>query len=75
MPVTANDFFCHMDSFVDYRRTVYEVSERTIESNRIDLKLFKEFIERRQDDTIDGPAIIDFQYYLKRERGNGGAQL
>ncbi|MBU0675328.1 MAG: tyrosine-type recombinase/integrase [Proteobacteria bacterium] len=75
MPVTANDFFCHMDSFVDYRRTVYEVSERTIESNRIDLKLFKDFIERRKDNTIDGPAIIDFQYYLKQERGNEGGSI
>lgn len=75
MPVTANDFFGHMDSFVDYRRTVYEVSERTIESNRIDLKLFKDFIERRKDDTIDGPAIIAFQYYLKQKRGNGGGSI
>lgn len=75
MPVTAEIFFDHLDTFFDYRRTVYEVSEQTIKSNRIDLKLFKDFIDRRKDDTIDGPAIIDFQYYLKEERGNGGGSI
>ena len=75
MPVTANTFFGHLDTFLDYRRTVYEVSEQTIKSNLIDLKLFKEFIDRRRDDTIDGPAIIDFQYYLKQERGNTGGSI
>jgi site-specific recombinase XerD len=75
MPVTANTFFGHLDTFFDYRRTVYEVSEQTIKSNRIDLKLFRDFIDRRRDDTIDGPAIIDFQYYLKKERGNGGGSI
>ena len=68
MPVTAETFSNHLDSFFDYRRTVYEASEQTIASNRIDLNLFKDFVESRRVDTIDGPAIINFQYYLKRER-------
>jgi len=75
MPVAAEDFFDHLDSFFDYRRTVYEASEQTIRSNRIDLNLFKDFIDRRHGDMIDGPAIIDFQYYLKRERQNGGGSI
>lgn len=75
MSVSAEHFFDHLDSFFDYRRTVYEVSEQTTKSNRIDLNLFKEFMGRRQDDTIDGPAIIDFQYYLKQERGNAGGSI
>jgi site-specific recombinase XerD len=75
MPVTAETFFDHMDTFFDYRRTVYEASEQTIESNRIDLNLFKDFVDSRRVDTIDGPAIINFQYYLKKERGNAGGSI
>ena len=75
MPVTAEIFFDHMDTFFDYRRSVYEASEQTIASNRIDLNLFKDFIENRQLDIIDGPAIIDFQYYLKKERRNAGGSI
>jgi len=75
MPVTAETFFDHLDTFFDYRRSVYEASEQTIASNRIDLNLFKDFIENRQLDTIDGPAIIDFQYYLKKERRNAGGSI
>jgi site-specific recombinase XerD len=75
MPVTAETFFDHLDSFFDYRRTVYEASEQTIESNRIDLSLFRDFIDKRRVDVIDGPTIINFQYYLKRERGNAGGSI
>jgi site-specific recombinase XerD len=75
MPLTAETFFDHLDSFFDYRRTVYEASEQTIESNRIDLNLFKDFIESRSVDTIDGPAIVDFQYYLKKQRKNAGGSI
>ena len=75
MPVTAEAFFDHLDSFFDYRRTVYEASEQTIESNRIDLNLFRDFIENRRVDVIDGPAIINFQYYLKKERRNAGCSI
>ena len=75
MPVTAKIFFDHLDTFFDYRRSVYEASEQTIASNRIDLNLFKNFIEDRQLDIIDGPVIIDFQYYLKKQRGNAGGSI
>jgi site-specific recombinase XerD len=75
MPLTAHTFFEHLDTFFDYRRTVYEASEQTIKSNRIDLNLFKEFLENRPDDTIDGPTVIAFQYYLKNERKNGGGSI
>lgn len=75
MSLTAATFFDHVESFFDYRLTVYEASEQTIKSNRIDLHLFKEFVENRPDDTIDGPAIIAFQYYLKNERQNSGGSI
>lgn len=75
MPVTAETFFDHLDTFFDYRRSIYETSEQTIASNRIDLGLFKDFIDSRRVDIIDGPAIIDFQYYLKKERKNAGGSI
>jgi len=75
MPVAADTFFDHVESFFDYRRTVYEASDQTIRSNRIDLNLFKEFVDNRIDDIIDGPAVMAFQYHLKKERKNGGGSI
>ena len=75
MAVTAEDFFVHIDKFMDYRKVVYETSGQTLKSNRTDLKLFREFIENQAYPTIDGPAVMDFQYYLKKDRGNIGGSI
>jgi site-specific recombinase XerD len=75
MAVTSIDFFQHVDDFLNYRRDIYETSPQTIKSNRIDLDLFKNFICSQNLDTIDGPAVIDFQYYLKQQRENCGASI
>ena len=75
MGVTAKDFFEHVDAFMDYRKTVYEVSDQTIKSNMVDLRLFKGFIKRNKHETITGPAVMDFQYYLKKERRNSGRSI
>lgn len=75
MAVAAKDFFEHMDAFMDYRQVVYEVSDQTIKSNMVDLRLFKGFIKRNKHETITGPAVIDFQYYLKKERKNSGRSI
>ena len=75
MAVAAKDFFEHMDAFMDYRQVVYEVSDQTIKSNMVDLRLFKGFIKRNKHETITGPAVIDFQYYLKKERRNSGRSI
>lgn len=75
MPVAADTFFDHLESFFDYRSTVYEASQQTIKSNRIDLNLFKDFVDNRIGDTIDGPAVMAFQYYLKKERKNTGGSI
>lgn len=75
MGVAAEDFFRHKDHYMDYRKVVYERSEQTLKSNGADLKLFKEFIEDRGIPTIDGPAVIDFQYYLRKERDNTGGSM
>ena len=60
---------------MDYRKVVYETSDQTLKSNRTDLKLFREFIENQAYPTIDGPAVIDFQYYLKKDGGNTGGSI
>jgi site-specific recombinase XerD len=75
MLLTASRFFKHVDSFVDYRRTVYEVSEETVKSNLTDLQLFKNFIKEHRYDHITGPAVMAFQYYLKNQRLNSGASI
>ena len=75
MAVTADDFFQHVDDFFSYRRDIYEISPQTVKSNRVDLDLFKNFIYSQSRQTIDGPAVINFQYYLKKQRQNCGASI
>ena len=75
MAVTADDFFGHIEKFVDYRKVVYETSDQTLKSNLTDLKLFNVFIKNQRYETIDGPAVMDFQYYLKKERNNTGGSI
>ena len=59
----------------NYRQDIYEISKQTVKSNRVDLNLFKNFIGSQNQQTIDGPAVIDFQYYLKNQRQNCGASI
>jgi site-specific recombinase XerD len=75
MAVTSDNFFRHMDDFFNYRQDIYEVSPQTVKSNRVDLDLFKNFICSQNLRTIDGPAVIDFQYYLKKQRQNCGTSI
>ena len=65
-------FFKYVDSFVDYRQTVYEVSDQTVKSNLIDINLFKNYLEQYNYTTITGKAVMDFQMHLKKERNNKG---
>jgi len=75
MPVAPNNFFRHIDDFFNYRQDIYEISPQTVKTNRVDLDLFKNFICSQNLKTIDGPAVIDFQYYLKNQRQNCGASI
>ena len=75
MAVTSDNFFRHIDDFFNYRQDIYEISPQTVKSNRVDLDLFKNFIYSQNLRTIDGPAVIDFQYYLKKQRQNCGASI
>jgi site-specific recombinase XerD len=75
MAVASDNFFMHIDDFFNYRQDIYEISQQTVKSNRVDLDLFKNFICSKKLRTIDGPAVIDFQYYLKKQRQNCGASI
>jgi len=75
MAVAADNFFQYFDDFFNYRQDIYEISPQTVKSNRVDLDLFKNFICSQNLKTIDGPAVIDFQYYLKKQRQNCGASI
>ncbi len=75
MAVAATQFFNHIDAFVDYRKTIYETSDETIRSNRIDLNLFEDFVKERKTEFIDGPTVMSFQYHLKKQRNNSGPSI
>ncbi len=75
MAVATQVFFKYINEFFAYRHNIYEVSRQTVKSNRVDLNLFKNFIESQNQKTICGPAVIDFQYYLKNQRHNCGASI
>jgi integrase/recombinase XerC/integrase/recombinase XerD len=73
--VTKEHFFQHVDGFMDYRKTVYDISEQTVKSNLIDINLFKDFLDMNDYHVINGKAVMDFQYYLKQQRLNCGASM
>jgi site-specific recombinase XerD len=73
--VRATGFFKHIEDYFSYRRDIYNVSDQTLKSNRIDLSLFKNFIVQNGHKTIDGPAVMQFQHYLKKDRNNCGASM
>jgi site-specific recombinase XerD len=78
MTVCATDtkvFFSYVKSFIDYRQTVYEVSEQTVKSNIIDLNLFKKYLKEKKYTSITGKAVMEFQMYLKKERKNNGRSM
>jgi site-specific recombinase XerD len=75
MAVSANDFFCYKDDYLEYRQQIYQISDQTLKSNRTDLTLFENFINSSDHTDITGPAVIDFQYHLKQERNNCGNSI
>jgi site-specific recombinase XerD len=75
MGVDSEQFFDHIDAFFDYRQDIYQVSGQTTKSNRVDLALFRSFIQASAFDTISGPAVMQFQYHLKNDRDNCGGSI
>jgi len=73
--VSKELFFAHVDEFFNYRKIVYDVSDQTVKSNTIDIFLFKDFLDRENHQFIDGKAVMDFQYYLRKQRLNCGASM
>jgi len=73
--VAKEHFFNHVEDFMDYRKTIYEASDQTIKSNRLDIGLFKDFLDMKNYSHIDGHAVMDFQYYLKQQRLNCGSSI
>jgi site-specific recombinase XerD len=75
MGVDSAQFFEHIDAFFDYRQDIYQISQQTIKSNRVDLSLFQSFVKDSPFDTISGPAVMQFQYHLKKDRDNCGGSI
>jgi len=75
LALKTENFFKHIDSFVDYRKEIYEASDQTIRSNLIDLNLFKEFTEKQNYNTITGPVVMKYQVHLKHDRMNVGSSI
>ena len=73
--VSKEQFFGYIDPFMEYRTTIYDISDQTVKSNRIDIKLFKDFLDMKDYHLINGKAVMDFQYYLKQQRLNCGASM
>jgi site-specific recombinase XerD len=68
-------FFNHIDSFIDYRQTVYGVSAQTTKSNIIDINLFRKYMNEQHFKEINGRTVMGFQVYLKRQRENTGRSV
>jgi site-specific recombinase XerD len=75
MGVSLSEFANHIDSFFDYRKTVYEISHQTLKSNLTDLKLFEYYMRVNHHAEVNGPAVMAFQYYLKKDRQNCGGSI
>ena len=75
MAVGSDQFFEHIEAFFDYRKDVYQVSDQTIKSNRVDINLFQSFVQDSRYDAISGPAVMQFQYHLKKQRNNCGGSI
>lgn len=75
MAINTAEFFSHVDAFIDYRKEIYETSDQTVKSNTIDLRLFKDFIKEQGYQEITGPAVMRYQYFLKKQRLNCGSSI
>lgn len=75
MAISNEQFFQYIQDFFNYRQNVYEVSSQTLKTNRIDLNLFKNFMQSHNLSTVSGPAVMSFQSHLKQQRENCGASI
>lgn len=73
MSIHINTFKEHIADFADYRLTLGYAQPQTVQSNRKDVNLFLAFLQMKNIEDIDGPAVIDFQKYLSQQRLNAPA--
>lgn len=73
--ISTETFFNYVDPFIDYRQTVYEVSDQTTRTNLTDINLFKNYLQTHKCGSITGEAVMGFQVYLKEERLNTGNSI
>lgn len=70
MSIHINTFKEHIADFTDYRLNTGYAQVQTVQSNKKDVNLFLAFLEMKKIENIDGPAVIEFQKYLSRQRLN-----
>ncbi len=75
MAVKAARFFKYIEAFLNYRKSIYDTTDQTLKSNRIDLTVFERFIQSKGYKTITGKATMAFQFYLKEDRLNCGGSI
>lgn len=73
--VRTDGFFEYVDQYFDYRKDLYNASDQTLKSNRIDLFLFEDFMKQGGHKEVSGKAVIQFQKYLKTDRDNCGGSI
>ncbi len=74
MSINIKIFRENIDPFVDYRSNLF-ARPSTIQTNLKDLSLFLNFLDMKKIEDIDGPAVIDFQKYLVKQRLNCAASV
>lgn len=73
MSIHINTFKEHIADFTDYRLNLGYAQPQTVHTNKKDVNLFLSFLEMKNIENIDGPAVIEFQKYLKTQRLNAPA--
>lgn len=73
--VRATRFFKHVEEYCTYRKEIYNTSPQTLKSNRADLSLFQSFLNQSGEKIINGPAVMRFQFHLKKDRENCGGSI
>jgi site-specific recombinase XerD len=75
MLFNMHDFKSNISSFLAYRSAVGYSCETTRQSNAVDLKLFADFMDSNNKQTVSGADVIAFQQHLAGVRNNTGASI
>jgi integrase/recombinase XerD len=75
MAFKMTDLKTNIQPFLEYRTNAGYTRSATADSNAIDLKLFTDFMDRNNRNSISGKDVIDFQQYLANQRNNAPASI